>query len=204
MRLAEHRIDDARAEAADARRFYSTPQFNLQHRAALCSLLDIDLYDDRAADADARIRKEWPVLTGTLAMFQNGRIEAHYYRARIAIVMASRGASDARARINDAVRRLDKENAGYATALAQLTRAAVAFSDRSPEKAHHWLSQARAGFETCDMRLYAAAAGLRLGRLVGGDEGQAMVAQSTRTMEAEGIVRPERMANLLAPGEWQR
>lgn len=204
MRLAEHRISDAKSEADDARRFYSTPRYNLQHRAALCTLLDIDLYDDRPGDADARLRQEWPVLTGTLAMFQNGRIEAQYYRARIALIQAARGDTGARTRIKDALRRLDKEHAGYASALADLTRAAVAHADRRPDEAQTWLTRAVSGFSACDMRLYAAAARFRLGRLVGGDQGRELIGESTRTMTDEGVVRPDRIANLLAPGDWQQ
>lgn len=204
MRLAEHRVDDAKRESDDARRFYVNPQFNLQHRAALCSLLDIDLYDERPADAHARLCREWPVLTGTLAMFQNGRIEAQYYRARIALTLAARGDAQALKRVRDSVRRLDKEHAGYATALASLARAAIAYSEKHADDTRVWLTQAMTGFTECDMRLYAAAAALRLGMVVGGDEGRALIESGRRAMSEEGIVRPERIANLLAPGEWQQ
>ena len=50
------------------------------------------------------------------------------------------------------------------------------------------------------MALFDAAAHRRLGELLGGDEGAALARKATSWMEAQGIVNPTRITELLAPG----
>lgn len=51
-----------------------------------------------------------------------------------------------------------------------------------------------------EMRLHAAIARRQLGRLLGGDEGHALVEETDQWMAGQGIKNPARMAALLAPG----
>jgi hypothetical protein len=55
------------------------------------------------------------------------------------------------------------------------------------------------GFDAVDMVMHAAVTRWRLGELVGGDEGRALVAQARAVLAAEGIVRPERVLAMFAP-----
>jgi hypothetical protein len=50
------------------------------------------------------------------------------------------------------------------------------------------------------MRLYAAAARRRLGRLIGGDAGKALLVEADTWMASQGIKNPARMTAMLAPG----
>jgi hypothetical protein len=50
------------------------------------------------------------------------------------------------------------------------------------------------------MQLYAAAARVRLGALLGGDEGAALQRSASAFMERQRVKEPARMVNLLAPG----
>ena len=50
------------------------------------------------------------------------------------------------------------------------------------------------------MLLYAAAARRRLGEMLGGDEGRALVETADAWMRSETIVNPERMTEVFAPG----
>jgi hypothetical protein len=50
------------------------------------------------------------------------------------------------------------------------------------------------------MNLFAAAARRRLGQLLGGNCGQALIAQADAWMAGQGIVNPARMTAMLAPG----
>jgi len=55
------------------------------------------------------------------------------------------------------------------------------------------------GFDAVDMMAHAAVARWRLGELVGGDEGRALVDRARAALTAEGIVRPERVLAMFAP-----
>jgi hypothetical protein len=50
------------------------------------------------------------------------------------------------------------------------------------------------------MMLYAAAARWQRGRILGGEEGRALVVSAERWMTEQGIVNKARMAAMLAPG----
>jgi hypothetical protein len=50
-----------------------------------------------------------------------------------------------------------------------------------------------------DMNLHRAVAQRRRGELIGGSEGQALIAASETWMRAEGIRSPERLAYVFAP-----
>jgi hypothetical protein len=108
-----------------------------------------------------------------------------------------------RREVLDAIRRLERENAAYASALALLATAALRYDEGKVEAAVDLLNRGERAFVDCDMMLYAAVAGYRRGRIIGGDAGQVLVLSAVQTMTAEGIVRPERVAALMAPGPWR-
>jgi hypothetical protein len=62
------------------------------------------------------------------------------------------------------------------------------------------LRRAIAGLDAWEMGLFAGVARRRLGQVIGGDEGRALVAQSDAMMEAQGVVRPDRLTRALAAG----
>jgi hypothetical protein len=51
-----------------------------------------------------------------------------------------------------------------------------------------------------ELKLYAAAARRRQGELTGGDAGAALIVEADSAMAAEGVVRPDRFAEIYAPG----
>ena len=135
-------------------------------------------------------------------MFQNGRIEMRFYRARVALAGATLGdGAAARAALADA-RRLEREDAPWASALAQLLRATVTYVRGRTDEARTALAAAEAALHECDMYLYAAAAQYRRGRITPGEEGPLLMERARQTMQAQQIVNPARVVNLLAPGPW--
>jgi hypothetical protein len=68
------------------------------------------------------------------------------------------------------------------------------------ERALALLREALRGFEEAEMGLYAAATRRCMGRLVGGDEGAAMVRSADEWMTAQTVKEPARLAAMLAPG----
>jgi hypothetical protein len=56
------------------------------------------------------------------------------------------------------------------------------------------------GFESADMQLFALAVRRRIGELLGGREGDALVGSSEQAMRQQCIRNPGRIAEMLAPG----
>ena len=176
----------------------------MQHRAALCTWLDIELYDGRPEKASARLGDAWPALRGTLALFQNGRIEAQFYRARIAWRWPPQGSVTRLTEATHVARRLSREGAAaYATALARsYTRRSRRRANGRAEEALAQVALAERQLVECDMELYAAAARYRRGRLMGGDTGRELSDAALTVMREEGIINTGRMIELLTPGPW--
>ena len=62
------------------------------------------------------------------------------------------------------------------------------------------LAAAVTAAEKTDLLLHAAAARRRLGELLGGEKGAALIAQADEWMAGEGIQNPVRMTEVIAPG----
>ena len=66
------------------------------------------------------------------------------------------------------------------------------------DRARAGFSEAASGFDAVDMAMHAAAARLRLGELIGGDEGDDLVRAAREWMASQEIANPERMTDMLA------
>jgi hypothetical protein len=85
-------------------------------------------------------------------------------------------------------------------AQAALLRAGVASLRGDDVSAAARLGEAIAGFDAVGIVHFAAAARRRLGELLGGDEGRALIARSDAWMAAQPVKGPARMTACLAPG----
>jgi hypothetical protein len=99
-----------------------------------------------------------------------------------------------------AARAIEEEDATWAEPLSALVRAGIAASRGDADGAHTWLANARRGFRAAHMELFAAVAKLRFGELLGREKGEAMVMDADRWLKERGVVRPDRLAAMLAPG----
>jgi hypothetical protein len=199
LRLAADCSDEAAKEVTASLEHWTKRYVNLQHRYALCTWIEIDLYTGNALGAAERLTSAWPALRGILFAFQFARIEMLFYRARIALAL---GNTDAVARAEGDARRLTKERAAWADALALLIGAIVAQGRGQTSLAVQQLQMAETALRQCQMNHYAAAAQYRRGGLIGGEEGNRLVTAATQWMKGQNIVEPARMVNLLAPGHW--
>jgi len=84
--------------------------------------------------------------------------------------------------------------------MARLVRAGVAGVRGEGPRAAARLAEAAAAFDAVNMPLYAASARRRLGEILGGDEGAAMVADADSLMTGRGVRKPARLAAMYAPG----
>jgi hypothetical protein len=88
----------------------------------------------------------------------------------------------------------------WGDALADLVEAGVALGRGDAGRAVDCLRAAVRGCDAAPMRLYAAAARRRQGRLVGGDEGRALTAAADAWLAGQNVRDPERMTALVLPG----
>jgi hypothetical protein len=126
-------------------------------------------------------------------------------RGRAAIASIGSRAELRKARIAEArrlARRLAREYDAWTGAPASLLRAMAenAAGDRLAA-----VAALREGIDRAEATrtiVYALPARYRLGELLGGDEGRALIQQALEGMTAEGVRNPKRWIACQMPGEW--
>ena len=88
----------------------------------------------------------------------------------------------------------------WALPLAQSIRAGLRALDSDVDASRELLEAAVRNFEKVEMALYAAAAKRRLGKLIGGDDGAALVGEADAWLRGQLVKVPERMVDVLVPG----
>jgi tetratricopeptide (TPR) repeat protein len=197
--------DEARAECQDAMRRWSKQGFHVEHYLALVARVNADLYSGQGAAAHAMTSRQWPSLRRSLLLtVQVVRISSHWARGRCALAAAAQGGAAGRAALHVAAvaaRALERERWGWSVPMATQLLAGIAMVGAGDgERARHLLERAVVGFEREDMAMHAAAARHRLGRLVGGEEGRALVEAAETWMAGQGVRAPGRLAGVFAPG----
>jgi hypothetical protein len=201
VRLAADEAPEARVELNDLMRQWSREGFHLQHTMGTYRMVELDLYEGDAATARERAAALWSDGASLLVRMQHLRILVGHGLARGALAGAT-AMSNRDPLLRDAecsARRLEGVRMGSA-ALAKLVRAGIAAVRGDAPRAVALLTEAAAGFDAADMRLHAAAARRRLGGLLGGTEGEALVAKADAWMAGQQIRNPARLTATLAPG----
>jgi hypothetical protein len=178
-------------------------QYCVHHMGHFLMNLYLDLYEGDAPAAWRRVTREWPAMRASqLSRIQIFSVAASHHKGRCALGAAA-AARDPEPLLRAALRcasRLDREGMAWAAAEAALIRAGVASLRGDLETAARGLREAVAGFDADGIEHFAAAARRRLGELLGGDEGRALVAQADAWMTAQPVKNPPRMTACLAPG----
>jgi hypothetical protein len=190
-----------RADEAIAR--WSHRGFQRQHYNHLLTRVQTDLYRGRARDAWERMaRHEAPIRQSLFLRVQHTRIESANYHARCALAMAGSGYDASRMRgiaLRDASR-IRREDMPWSNPFVRLIQGTVAHQEGDATAAIARLSAALEGFDTAGMRLYAAACRRRLGQILGGDAGRALVDEADRWLAAQEVRDADAMTRLIAPG----
>lgn len=137
-----------------------------------------------------------------LARNQIARCRTWFLRGRFALMDASMSA-EVRAAVAEAAqmaRALEGESTAYAATWALLLRAGVAYQKMDFERSALRLREAVSRAEAAGLRQYALAGRRRLGELLGGEEGAALVRQANETLSQLGVRNPKRLCDALAPG----
>ena len=207
MCLAADDPEAARRSAREGMAQWSQTGFLVQHWQAMAFEPDIDLYVGDGAAAYDRVMRDRAALKRSLLLnVQFVRALTHYTVGRCAIASIEGRPAQRRGRIADArraVRRLEREGMPWATALAAVVTAAVenACGDRTGAVAA--LRRAIEAAEAVGMGMHVAAARYRLGHLVGGQDGSALLQSAMGALEAEGIRNASRWVAIYLPGTWE-
>jgi hypothetical protein len=150
------------------------------------------------------VNERWPQLSDSLLlMCQLTRLEATQLRARCALALARARPAERKSllrAVEQDAQRILKERMPWSEPWALLLRAGVAATQGDAARAATLLRDAAAGFDAGHMALYAAAARWQRGRIVGGDEGRALVADAEQWMGEQSIANKAKMAAMHAPG----
>jgi serine/threonine protein kinase/tetratricopeptide (TPR) repeat protein len=203
--LAEDDPATALAQLDEAMAEWSNGGFHLEHHYELLTRASALLYGGRAGDAHAWIMSRWPALRRSLLplTIQLVRLHSLQQRGRSAIAAAEQGVLPRAELLRDAAavaRRMERERNDWATPSVALLRAGIAMVNGDGDRSASLLRTAATGFDACDMALYGAACRHSLGKLLGGDEGRALVATAEAWMGEQCIKNPSRMTAMLAPG----
>jgi hypothetical protein len=185
------------------RKLWSPPEggYHTQHWYELRARAEIALYRGVAASTLDDARGGFAALERSLLLrVQLVRAEAAWLRGRLALGAAAGGGPGALDEARRWARRLVRERMPYTRVWALLLEAAAAAQARRTPAALALLRQAADEAEGQHLELCAAAAWHRLGTLLGGSEGAALLARAADWMAVEEIRRPERMVEVVAPG----
>jgi hypothetical protein len=194
----------AKQEVAMAMNLWSPRGFHIQHYYARFATASADLYAGDAAQALADAERTWRDCKGVLLLrIQLVRIALLDLHARAAVARAQQDEAQRTALLRRAEKiahRIAAEKMPWADPLAQLLLAGIARTRGNRDAAVAKLRLALEGFEKVELALHAAATRHRLGELLGGTEGAALVEAANTWMGRQGIFNPIAMTALYAPG----
>ncbi len=178
--------------------------FHVQHFYELRARGELALYQGSAGQALHDLQDTFDGLARSfLRRVQMIRTESRQTRARLLVAAAGVGDTERGSALAEAsrlCRTLDREKIGYARVNSCLVKAAVAHQSDRPELAGELLNDASRQAEDHEMSFHRAAARHRLGELLGGSQGAALLDESRAWLAAEGVANAERMLEVVAPG----
>lgn len=198
--LFQDRPTEARREAESALAGWPDQGFREQRWCALIARTSAALYEGWGQAAHAEMEAAWPALTASrLLGVESVRVESLYLRALAALAASPpHGDGDPALSVAAAVARsLGRAEAPPARPCARALQAALALVKGQHEKAVLLLEEAERGFLDLGMGLLAAAARMRRGELLGGDEGRVLWVSAEAWMHERGVERPDRVAAML-------
>jgi eukaryotic-like serine/threonine-protein kinase len=179
--------------------------FFIQHWNATVYGTEVELYEQTPRVGYERLRATLPrIQESRLLLSAFLRIYTWFLVARTALACIPSSPGDRDALLREArvaARRLEREDGRWPRALAAMVRAAVFEADGERAGAIGELRVAVDLMESED-ELYALIARHRLGRLLGGAEGEALVTRATERMRAQGVRDLDRWTGVYLPGRW--
>lgn len=199
--LAADEPEQGRQQADAVVALWSRGGHYVQHFNHLMSEVYVDLYEEHPGQALRRLEEKLPGLDrmGASWMLRSRLVEL---RARAGLMQALRQEGPERElslrAVLSGIRWLERLPLDFPRVMAGLLRAGVAAASGQPAASLY--GDAARELERAGFLLAAAVARLRQGQHLGGEPSRRQVEEALEWMRQRGIVRPERMAGLVAPG----
>jgi serine/threonine protein kinase len=196
----------AREDVARSMRQWSKQGTHLEHFYELVALVNADLYEGKAADARARIERQWRPMHGALlTMVQTVRIHLWRLRGQTTLALAAHVARAATersallAQVVLAADRVERERAPWGLAFAKMLRAGIAGVRNETDRAIALYDEAARAADETEMAFVAAVARRSRGLVMGGDAGRTLVLEAEAWMTRVAVRSPARLAATVAP-----
>lgn len=204
VRLAMEGPEVAAEQLREAMSGWHSEGITAQHVYDMVATARCALFQGDAAAAWKTFEDTWKRAERAQALsWQFIRVMATQLRAGTAVALARTRPAERKRLLavarNDA-RWMEKTGRPPAKAAARLVTAAVDAAEGRQEQAVRELDAAIALYTEAEMALHVACARRRKGELLGGSEGQALVASADEAMRARGVREPPRWTACLAPG----
>jgi hypothetical protein len=201
VHIMEDNPDEARREGRDAVAQLSSDRWLTQHWCNAVTQAHASLYSMRLGEAlDGLARDGRRIEHSLQTRIQLMRIQFHDVRARVNIA-AAREDRRRRSSLLDVaerdVARLEKENLGWASALAAAARGGIAAVRGDQESARASYQRAVGAFAALDMDVHALAARARLGAIDGGPTGRESRAECLAEVARRRVSDPEKYVGML-------
>jgi len=198
--------DRARIELIKASSRWSDGGFAMQRIWTFIAHVHIDLYSFEGLTAWHRLSRRWDDLVRSHTWrIQWYRVIFTFLRASSALAVLRGGEGvieheGLHALIAECRHSLVAERALWARPLADLIGASLAAARGDTKGTIAALRSAEQGFRAVDMALYAAVARRLCGFLCGGVQGEEMVASANAYLAEEGVMNPDGITRMIAPG----
>jgi serine/threonine protein kinase/tetratricopeptide (TPR) repeat protein len=204
--LADDDPDQGRHHSLESISKWSQQGFHVQHLTSFYGQMLTDLYKGDGRGAWRRFLSTRPDVESSLLLkIQHVDIDYLQYSGRVALAAARQAQSSVEAEpllahARGAARKLDRQGLRWSRAFASLVRGGIASIRGDESMASARLRESIDGLDEVGLLLYAAAARHKLGQLLGGDEGRALIARSDAWMAEQGIRAPEKMVRACVSG----
>lgn len=206
--LCRDQVTVAREHLAVARDQWRASGTQLPHCWMLLGEAQLAFYAGETEGLWHKLEREWQRMRAA-QFFRIGmiRVQLWYLRASVALREAHAHAQAGRAResrrfsheARRSAKQLGAQHQTFAKPLSELMLAGVAIAALDNARARLHLQASIEQFDREDMRLYAAAARVRLGEISQGDAGAELVRTGVAAFEAEGVASVSRCVAMLAP-----
>ncbi len=195
-------VDDDPAGASEALKAGSwisySHGYHLQHWMELRARIEIAIYEGSSISPVFHAEHLEGLARSSLQKILDFRCETAWMLGRLALSELRRDPSQ-RHIVRRSITRLRSYKTHYSKLLAGMLRATLAVQDSDREGAVGAFREVVALGEAAHIGFITAAARRRLGAILGGDEGRALVAEAEQWMREVGIKNPERMTYLVSP-----